>query len=170
MYHDVGRYSRPDWVATDEPLFVGLNLRMPELSSAILRPQLARLERQMARRHRRRRILVEALRRQPGLHISPHHDPDTAVGLTVCFDTPDAAKAFAERPGVNRLLDTGRHVYTNWAIDLDEAHLPPGNRPVQVGVRHASLRASLVPADARRARALRAACRSTPTCPFRCSR
>lgn len=114
MYHDVGRYTRPDWVAMDEPLFVGLNLRMPELSSAILRPQLARLERQMERRKARRRVLVEALRRQPGLSISPHHDPDTAVGLTVMLETPDAAKAFAQSPGVNRLVDTGRHVYTNW--------------------------------------------------------
>ena len=44
MYHDVGSYERTGWVETDEPLFVGVNYRMPELSAAILRPQLRRLD------------------------------------------------------------------------------------------------------------------------------
>jgi hypothetical protein len=36
------------------------------------------------------------------------------VGLTVCFDDPEAARHFASARGVNRLIDTGRHVYPNW--------------------------------------------------------
>ena len=40
MYHDVGSYTREGRHKTDEPLFVGVNYRMPELAAAILRPQL----------------------------------------------------------------------------------------------------------------------------------
>ena len=115
MFHDVGSYSRPSWVSTEVPLFVGMNLRMPELISSVLRPQLARLDKQLARRKERRRMMIDALTGHPGLHISPHHDPEDAIGLTVWFDDPDTAAAFAEpRAGVNRLIDTGRHVYTSW--------------------------------------------------------
>jgi dTDP-4-amino-4,6-dideoxygalactose transaminase len=115
MFHDVGSYSRPTWVATEEPLFVGMNLRMPELISSVLRPQLARLDKQLARRKERRRMMLDALAGHPGLHVSPHHDAAEAIGLTVYFDEPEAAIAFAEpRAGVNRLIETGRHVYTSW--------------------------------------------------------
>jgi hypothetical protein len=34
--------------------------------------------------------------------------------MSVIFDRPEDAKAFASNSGVERLIDTGRHVYTNW--------------------------------------------------------
>lgn len=114
MFHDVGTFIRNRVLPHDEEPFVGMNLRMPELSSAVLRPQLARLEQQMTRRRRRRAVVVERLQGRQGLRISPHHSPEDAVGLTVLFDEPRDAQRFAEQPGVVRLADTGRHVYTNW--------------------------------------------------------
>ena len=72
---------------------------MPELSSAILRPQLARLDRQIQRRRRLRELLVEHLSRQGDIRISPHHAPDEAVGLAVVFDNAADATAFAEQQG-----------------------------------------------------------------------
>ena len=114
MFHDLGSYIRGGHSDEAEPAFVGLNLRMPELSSAILRPQLARLDRQIQRRRRLRELLVEHLSRQGDIRISPHHAPDEAVGLAVVFDDAADAAAFAEQPGVTRLVETGRHVYTNW--------------------------------------------------------
>lgn len=116
MYHDVGSYTRAGRVITDEPIFVGLNLRMPELSAALLRPQLEGLDAQLEARKVQRRMVIDRL--GPGtrfnLRPSPHHDPDGAVGVTFTFDDPDAAARFAKAPGVSRLIDTGRHVYTNW--------------------------------------------------------
>ena len=53
MYHDVGSYERAERFETDEPLFVGVNLRMPELSAAIMRPQLRRLDAQLELRKKR---------------------------------------------------------------------------------------------------------------------
>lgn len=115
MHHDVGSYERPGWVAT-EPLFPGVNHRMPELSAAILRPQLARIDAQLDRRRRRREIVLDALSSGGwrGVRTSPHHDPADAVGLALTFDDPSTAVRFGSVRGARRLADTGRHVYTNW--------------------------------------------------------
>lgn len=139
MYHDVGSYTRAGRFETDEPLFVGLNLRMPELSAAILLPQLARLENQMRRRAERRRVIVEELSAIEGLRVSPHNDPANAIGITVVFETAQEAQRFGTSgPGIHRLLDTGRHVYTNWASILDrrtyDARFDPygwAHRPIE---------------------------------------
>lgn len=113
MYHDVGSYIREDRKQSDVPLFVGVNCRMPEITAALLRPQLRRLDGLMARRRSQRAALISRL--SPlGLVPSPHHEPDNAFGVTFRFDSPEDAAAFAKAPGVNRLIDTGRHVYSNW--------------------------------------------------------
>lgn len=119
MFHDVGSYTRGAPHADDAPPFVGMNLRIPELSSAILRPQLRRLRRQMARRAARRAVMIDALASRADVTIAPHNDPDAAVGLAVSFDDADSARTFAEARGVTRLIDTGRHVYANWRSVLD---------------------------------------------------
>lgn len=115
MHHDVGSYERPGWAET-EPLFPGVNHRMPELSAAVLRPQLAAIDAQLERRRRRREMVLDALAHGSGhgVRVSPHHDPSDAVGLALTFDDPAAAVRFATLRGARRLADTGRHVYTNW--------------------------------------------------------
>jgi dTDP-4-amino-4,6-dideoxygalactose transaminase len=114
MFHDVGSYTRASWVQTGEPLFVGMNLKMSELTSAVLLPQLRRLDGELDRLRARRRAAVEELSREPSIRVSPHHDPGDAVGLTVTFDDPADAERFGRMPGVNRLIETGRHVHLNW--------------------------------------------------------
>jgi hypothetical protein len=47
-------------------------------------------------------------------HVCPHHDSSSAAGLAIYFDDPETAREFAKVQGVYRLIDTGRHVYTNW--------------------------------------------------------
>lgn len=131
MYHDVGSYERPGFTAADADLIVGVNLRMPELSAAVLRPQLAALDAQIARRRRHREIMLEALAPRVGrdLRPVPHHDPAQAAGLAVAFDSPDAAAHFAVNRGVHRLIDTGRHVYTNWRSLQARNPLHPARDP-----------------------------------------
>jgi dTDP-4-amino-4,6-dideoxygalactose transaminase len=133
MYHDVGSYTRSNQFATDEPLFVGLNFRMPELCAAILRPQLRRLDRSLAKRTRNREIYLEALAGSRKARVTPHHDPDHASGLSVWFDDPEDAKAFASARGVSRLIDTGRHVYTNWKSVLEGRTYHPAVNPYADG-------------------------------------
>ena len=126
MYHDVGSYERKGWVESDEPLFVGVNYRMPELSAAILRTQLRRLDKQLRRRRQLREILIEELSASAyTCHVSPHHDPAAAVGLAVWFDDPDEAQRFGSIKGARRLIDTGRHVYTNWQSIMSKHPVDP---------------------------------------------
>ena len=114
MYHDVGSYERDDFTS-EEPLFVGVNLRMPELCAAVLRPQLRRLRAQIDKRRVHREVVLDALASSHySCRVSPHHDPDHAVGLAVVFDDPEEASRFGQNRGARRLIDTGRHVYTNW--------------------------------------------------------
>lgn len=114
MLHDVGSYTRTSWTPTAEPLFVGMNLKMSELASSVLLPQLARLDRHLARTAAARQIMVEELGKEASIRITPHHSPDEAIGLAVTFDDPEDARWFASQPGVDRLIETGRHVYLNW--------------------------------------------------------
>jgi dTDP-4-amino-4,6-dideoxygalactose transaminase len=116
MYHDVGSYERSERFETDEPLFVGVNGRMPELCAAVLRPQLRRLDAQIRLRQKRRQALLDQLQETSRIpfRVAPHHDPDSAVGVALLFDEPEQAIEFGRTKGARRLFDTGRHVYTNW--------------------------------------------------------
>ena len=116
MYHDVGSYIRQGRVATEEPLFVGQNYRMPNLSAAILRPQLRALDAKLKVRRERRKFWLDKLNSKfgGGVKINPHNDPDNAVAIAVNFEDPEEARRFGSQRGIERLLDTQRHVYTNW--------------------------------------------------------
>jgi dTDP-4-amino-4,6-dideoxygalactose transaminase len=114
MYHDVGSYTREHAFESNEAVFAGVNLRVSELTGAVLHAQLPKLDPLLRRLRRRHSMMTKALSRTTKFRISPHNDPANAVGLTVIFDRPDDAKAFAGHAGVERLIDTGRHVYTNW--------------------------------------------------------
>ena len=114
MYHDVGSYTREHEFEGNEPVFAGVNLRVSELTGAVLYAQLPKLDPLLERLRRRHDVMAQALSKSSKLKISPHNDPGNAVGLTVTFDRPEDAKAFAAQGGVERLIDTGRHVYTNW--------------------------------------------------------
>ena len=129
MFHDVGSYIRPSNLETDELPFVGMNLRMPELSSSMLRPQLRRLDQQMRRRAARRASFVEEMSGRTDVVPSPHNDESAAVGLTVWFDAPEDAEAFAKARGVNQLITTGRHVYSNWQPLLGRRTYSEHNNP-----------------------------------------
>jgi dTDP-4-amino-4,6-dideoxygalactose transaminase len=116
MYHDVGSYMRAGRADTNEPVFIGQNYRMTNLAAAILRAQIQRLDKKLKRRRDRRRYWLDKLSGKFGnqMKVSPHNDPDSAVGITVYFDDPEEARVFGMRRGIVRLIDTDRHVYTNW--------------------------------------------------------
>jgi dTDP-4-amino-4,6-dideoxygalactose transaminase len=116
MYHDIGSYIRDGRANTDEPVFIGQNYRMTNLTAAILRPQLKRLDKKLSRRRQRRKYWLEKLAGHFGdrIKVSPHNDPESAVALTVHFDDPDEARVFGSQRGIARLIDVPRHVYTNW--------------------------------------------------------
>ncbi len=114
MLHDVGSYQRSG-IEEGDVAFVGMNFRIPEISSAILLPQLRKLDRQMKARARRRSILADAAAASSQVSTSPHNDEPNAVALSVLLPSAAEAEAFADaHRSVTRLIDTGRHVYANW--------------------------------------------------------
>lgn len=130
LYHDVGSYERTEQFEYDEPPFVGVNSRMPELSAAILRPQLRRLHRQIALRRKRVHMVIDRVAEiaDSDMRIGVHHDPANAAAVTIVFEDPAHAAAFGETKGARRLSDTGRHVYTNWqSILAKQSHHPKLN-------------------------------------------
>ena len=114
MYHDVGSYIREHEFEGNEPLFAGVNFRVSELTGAVLLAQLSKLDALLDRLRSRREIMVKHLSKCDKVRVSPHHDPTNAVGLSVIFERADDAKTFATQQGVERLIETGRHIYTNW--------------------------------------------------------
>lgn len=119
MYHDVGSYTRADRFVSDEPIFIGHNLRMPEISAAILMPQLKRLDAQLARRAKLRAVALEELSKSTRFTISPHHDPENAISLTVLLPTKAEAIEFAHRKGAVRVSEHAGHIFTNWVAVLE---------------------------------------------------
>lgn len=116
MYHDVGSYIRAGRAHTNEATFVGQNYRMTNLTAAVLRPQLSRLDKKLKRRRDRRKYWLDKLAGPFGsrMKVSPHNDPESAVAITVYFDDPEEARVFGAQRGISRLIDTDRHIYTNW--------------------------------------------------------
>jgi dTDP-4-amino-4,6-dideoxygalactose transaminase len=130
MYHDVGHYEREDRIDNEEPLFVGINCRMPELCAAVLRPQLKRLDAQLARRQLHRKIVLDELSSSSyAFTVNRHHDPLNAVGLAISFESPEEASVFGSAKGARRLIDTGRHVYTSWQSILAKRSAHPAMNP-----------------------------------------
>jgi dTDP-4-amino-4,6-dideoxygalactose transaminase len=128
MYHDLGSYTR-EYDQGNEPVFAGVNLRVSELTGAVLYAQLPRLDPLLRRLRKRHAVMTSYLSRSQKLRISPHNDPANAVGLSVIFRRPDDAKAFAKQAGVERLIDTDRHVYINWVPVLTQRTFHPRMNP-----------------------------------------
>lgn len=130
MYHDVGSYERDDRFDGEEPLILGMNFRMPELSAAILRTQLRRLDRQIKLRQSRREFVIQELRRHHvPAEVAKHNDPGNAAGLIVSFENEQLASAFGRARGVVRLIESGRHVFTNWESLLAKRTAHPAMNP-----------------------------------------
>lgn len=125
MYHDAGSYTREQNHEHNEAIFAGVNYRVSELTGAVLGEQFKRLDPILERLRVRRKDIAEILARGDGFTVSPHHDPDNAVSLTLLFDTAGEAKAFKVEHQVQRLIDTDRHVYTNWEPVMQKRSFHP---------------------------------------------
>lgn len=117
MFHDPGAFIRGH-EPTSEPLFSGLNCRVSELTGAVLDAQLGRLEPMLRTLQARYPGVAALFAGQSHCRPSPHHSPEHAVALSVLFDDPEEARRFARTRGVGRLIDTGRHVFSNWEAVL----------------------------------------------------
>jgi dTDP-4-amino-4,6-dideoxygalactose transaminase len=128
-FHDLGIWARDYGIDSNQPTFIGGNLKATEIEGAMLQVQLSRLVPMMKARKERCAILTEEIRKAGWLRISPHNDPDNAVALAVIFDTEKEAEAYAQRPGVRRPYDNSKHIYTNWEPVLSRRTAHPKMNP-----------------------------------------
>lgn len=130
MYHDAGAFTRNYAASVKEPFFPGVNYRVSELQGAIMGEQLKRLDGIMTKLRKQREIAAGVLSRSRRFSVVRSNDEASAVGLAIIFETSDEAAAFkASRHEVGRLIDSGRHVYTNWEPLLEQRSFHPGMNP-----------------------------------------
>lgn len=91
----------------------GLNLRMTELTAAVARAQLARLDAVLARTRELRDELLAHIPARDGMARRTLHDAagDCATVLVYVFDERADAEAVAKRLGTKTLLHSPKHYY-----------------------------------------------------------
>ena len=103
-----------------EPQFCGTEFRVGEISGAILRAQIARLDGIMEDLHRVKAVMKEAVKGR--YEVAPSHDGegDCATTLALRFATEKEARTYSERVGGTLPIDTGKHVYCNWTPVMEK--------------------------------------------------
>lgn len=111
------------------PAFLGSQMRASEVQGAILRVQLQRLDGILEDLRRARKRFESELK--DVLTIAPNNDPEGDCGVVVAFQfgATSAATAFAEKAGGWLPINTGRHVYSNWDMLIENrvGHHPDMN-------------------------------------------
>lgn len=129
MYHDAGAFTRNYASSIKEPFFPGVNYRASEIQGAILGEQLKRLDGILAKLQERRKIMVDIFAGTDKFKVVEHNDEANAVGLDIIFDSPKKALAFKEKHKIGLLIESGRHVYTNWEPLLEQRSFHPKMNP-----------------------------------------
>lgn len=142
IYHDSGAAFRPYSKGLTEPVFLGAQLRVSEITGAIMREQLKRLDGILNDLRAVKKEIIAGISGS-GLTVMPSNDPEGDCGTTLGlqFKSEKAARAFNACEGFEGMLpiDSGKHVYTNWTPILEKrgAHnedVNPYNHPKNQGL------------------------------------
>jgi dTDP-4-amino-4,6-dideoxygalactose transaminase len=113
--HDQGHLPLRHGVEVGQRPFLGLNLRMTELSGAVLNVQLDKLDYILATLRSNKAALRAAIETIPGVSFRRLADPagDVATHLVVVLPDAASASAIAAELGTKTLANSGWHVYAN---------------------------------------------------------
>jgi dTDP-4-amino-4,6-dideoxygalactose transaminase len=113
--HDQGHLPLRHGTEVGKRPFLGLNLRMNELSGAVLNVQLGKLERILSTLRANKAAFRAAIETTPGVEFRRLADPDgdIATHLVVVLPDADVAKAVARDLDTKTLANSGWHVYAN---------------------------------------------------------
>ena len=118
IYHDGGAAFRPYASTFEEPVFMGTQMRTNEVSAAILRVQLTRMDGIIKDLKRIKSVFIEKLSSCDKFSIAPSHDIEGDLGTTISLQFKDgkSAKKFDEDKtiGGGLIVNSGKHVYYNW--------------------------------------------------------
>jgi dTDP-4-amino-4,6-dideoxygalactose transaminase len=138
IYHDCGT---PFWTDNiSEPLFTGTTYRVSEITGAVMRVQLTRLDGILADLRRVRNTILDGCKGL-GLRTARSNDIEGDCGLIIPFQFDDlnTAVKFEKLVGGGRPVNTGKHVYNNWTPILEKRgaateSLNPYNHPENQGL------------------------------------
>jgi dTDP-4-amino-4,6-dideoxygalactose transaminase len=113
--HDQGHLPLRRGTEIGKRPFLGLNLRMNELSAAVLNVQLGKLDRILSTLRGNRTLFQNAIETTPGVSFRRLVDPagDIATHLVVVLPEASMAAAVARDLDTKTLADSGWHVYKN---------------------------------------------------------
>jgi len=118
IYHDGGTAFRPHAGTLKTPVFIGSQLRSNEISGAILREQLKKLDNILADLRKVKKAFMGILEGQKNIKFIRSNDIEGDCGSNVgfLFESEAAARKFAASKGVNAgvLVDSKKHVYFDW--------------------------------------------------------
>jgi len=120
IFLDIGSNFWPYQQPITAPSFNGRNYRVSEVTGAILREQLKRLDGILIDLRRVKKTLMDAVSGVVGFAKSNDIAGDCAVCLPFQFDSVDAAISFEKGIAGNRPINTGKHVYCNWPNVMDK--------------------------------------------------
>jgi len=121
IFHDSGCAFRPYAGEFTEPFFMGTQMRANEVSAAILRVQLTRMDGMIADLKRVKTQMAAAVDALDNVTVIPSNDIEGDLGtiLGFRFETAEAGAKFAELAKENGLpgylvANSGKHIYYNW--------------------------------------------------------
>ncbi|MBE7022937.1 MAG: DegT/DnrJ/EryC1/StrS family aminotransferase [Clostridia bacterium] len=120
IYHDGGAAFRPYSGDFTEPVFMGTQMRTNEITAAIMRVQLGRMDGIIEDLRRVKATLMERLAGCDLFDFAPSNDIKGDLGTTLPLQFKDKAVArrFADAINgkINGILvaDSGKHIYYNW--------------------------------------------------------
>jgi dTDP-4-amino-4,6-dideoxygalactose transaminase len=129
MYHDAGAFTRNYASEVKEPFFPGVNYRVSEIQGAIMGAQLKKLDGIIEGLQKRRKIMAEIFSKSKKFKMVKHHDEAGAAAIPIIFETAKDAQAFKEKHQINLLIESGRHIYTNWEPLMEQRSFHPKMNP-----------------------------------------
>jgi dTDP-4-amino-4,6-dideoxygalactose transaminase len=121
-FHDQGHSPLRTGVEVGKRPFIGLDLRMTELTGAVVLAQFRKVGRITSHLRANKRRFKEAIADLPGLGFREITDPDgeCATLLTVLLPSEEVARKVAKELGTKVIADSGWHVYANMEQILDK--------------------------------------------------
>ncbi len=134
VYHDGGSEFRPFAQGLEFPIFLGSQFRSNEISGAILREQLKKLDTILNDLRRVKKTVMEGIADSIQFIRSNDIEGDCGTHIGLLFDNEETARKFTancKSNEYNRLLpiDSNKHVFSNWTPILEKrfGHTPAMN-------------------------------------------
>ncbi len=116
IYHDSSAISffGDQLSDVEADTFCGNEYRTNEITSAILRVQLHKLDEILADLRKNKAYIMDKLNGKAKLVPSNDINGDCGTTLAFAFDSEEQARSFAKKTNGWLPIDTGKHVYSNW--------------------------------------------------------